>query len=394
MTDDLRGGGGWRHIARPSSRLSMNARRDIDRAMTESSAPAVALTRIVPFGTMPDGALIEAIEMDDGRGVRARIVTVGAALQSLECPDREGRSADVVLGFDEGGRYALEGHYLGATVGRYANRIGGGRFLLDGQEVRLPLNDGAHHLHGGPEGWHRRLWRIEEIGGGEEAFVRLSLESPDGDGGYPGHVRAEALYALSAERGLAISYRATTDKPTVIGITNHAYFNLAGAGGDETVLGHRLTIAADDYLPVEPGAIPTGERRTVAGGAFDFREPAVIGSRIRAAEPQLLLGRGYDHNFVLRDPAGELRRAARVEHPGSGRVLELLTTAPGLQFYTGNFLDGTMAGKGGRAYRQSDGFCLEPQPFPDTPNRPDFPSARLDPGAVYEHRMVWRLSIA
>jgi aldose 1-epimerase len=368
--------------------------------MTESPAASAALARIVPFGRMPDGTPIQAVELDDGRGggrgVRARIVTVGAALQSLECPDREGRSADIVLGFDEGGRYAVEGHYLGATVGRYANRIGGGSFLLDGQEHRLPLNDGAHHLHGGPEGWHRRLWRIEEIGGGAEAFVCLSLESADGDGGYPGHVRAEALYTLSAEGGLAISYRATTDKPTVIGITNHAYFNLAGAGGDETVLGHRLMIAADAYLPVEPGSIPTGERRAVAGGAFDFREPAVIGARIRAtgAEPQLLLGRGYDHNFVLRGSAGYLRPAARVEHPGSGRVLELSTTAPGLQFYTGNFLDGTMAGKSGRAYRQSDGFCLEPQPFPDTPNRPDFPSARLDPGELYEHRMVWRFSAA
>ena len=196
-----------------------------------------------------------AIELQGGHGISARVLTLGATLQSLWLPDREGRIADVVLGFDDGGRYATEGHYLGSTIGRYANRIAGGRFTLDGVEHRLPANDGAHHLHGGPEGFHRRMWTVEEIGEGEVAFVRLSLVSLDGDAGYPGTLRAEATYALSAD-GLAITYRATTDAPTVVGMTNHAYFNLAGAGGDETVLGHRLTIAADGWLPVAPGAIP------------------------------------------------------------------------------------------------------------------------------------------
>jgi aldose 1-epimerase len=358
-----------------------------------SSQPARAT--LSPFGAIPSGEAVGAIELDNGGGIRARILTLGATLQSLWLPDRDGRMADVVLGFDEGGRYASEGHYLGSTIGRYANRIAGGRFTLDGVEHRLPVNDGAHHLHGGPEGFHRRLWTVEELGEGETAFVRLSLVSLDGDAGYPGTLRAEATYALSAD-GLAITYRATSDRPTVVGMTNHAYFNLAGAGGDETVLGHRLTIAADAYLPVAPGAIPTGDHRAVAGGAFDFREGALVGARIRAAgaEEQLLLGRGYDHNFIVRGADGGLRHAATLEHPGSGRVMELHSTAPGVQFYTGNFLDGTMTGKGGRAYRQSDGLCLEPQSFPDTPNRPDFPSARLDPGEVYEHRIVWRFRTA
>ncbi|WP_026359389.1 aldose epimerase family protein [Sphingomonas sp. PR090111-T3T-6A] len=356
---------------------------------TPVSQPATA--SLHPFGATPSGEAVGAVELDNGRGIRARILTLGATLQSLSLPDREGRVADVVLGFDEGGRYATEGHYLGSTIGRYANRIAGGRFTLDGVEHHLPVNDGAHHLHGGPDGFHRRIWTVEEIGGGEAAFVRLSLVSVDGDAGYPGTLRAEATYALSAD-GLGITYRATTDRPTVVGMTNHAYFNLAGTDGGETVLGHRLTIAADAYLPVAPGAIPTGERRAVAGSAFDFREGALVGSRIREAgvEEQLLLGRGYDHNFILRDAGGSLRHIATVEHPGSGRVLELHGTAPGVQVYSGNFLDGTIIGKGGRVYRQSDGLCLEPQPFPDTPNRPDFPSARLDPGEVYEHRILWR----
>lgn len=357
--------------------------------------PWPATARLHPFGATPSGEAVGAIELDNGQGIRARILTLGATLQSLGLPDRDGCVADVVLGFDEGGRYASEGHYLGSTIGRYANRIAGGRFTLDGVEHRLPMNDGAHHLHGGPDGFHRRMWTVEEIGGGEAAFVRLSLVSVDGDSGYPGTLRAEAIYSLSAD-GLALTYRATTDRPTVVGMTNHSYFNLAGAGEDETVLGHKLTIAADRYLPVAPGVIPTGERRLVAGSAFDFRESAMVGARIReaGAEEQLLLGRGYDHNFILRGADGSLRHAATLEHPGSGRVLELHSTAPGVQFYSGNFLDGTMTGKGGRAYRQSDGLCLEPQPFPDTPNRPDFPSARLDPGEVYEHRILWRFRTA
>jgi aldose 1-epimerase len=360
----------------------------------DTLAPPTAAARIVPFGRLPDGTSIEAAELSDGAGTRARIVTVGASLQALEWADRSGHVADVVLGYDEGDRYACESHYLGSTVGRFANRIADGHFHLDGRAHQLPLNDGAHHLHGGPGGWHDRLWAIEEVGAGRGAFVRLSFDSPDGDGGYPGHVGAELTYALTAGEGLSISYRATTDAPTIINLTSHAYFNLAGVDAAEDVLGHRLMVSADAYLPVGPGHIPTGERRAVAGGAFDFREPTSIGTGIRraGAEPQLGLGRGYDHNFVLRDADGMLRHAARLEHPGSGRAMDLFTTAPGLQVYTGNFLDGQLVGKGGRAYRQSDGICLEPQTFPDAPNRPDFPSARLNPGEVYEQRMVWRLS--
>lgn len=337
---------------------------------------------------------VEAVELADGRGMSARIVTLGATLQALVLPDGNMRFADVILGFDDGISYDTDDHFFGSTIGRYANRIAMGRFALDGRDYRLAANNGAHHLHGGVDGFHRRLWRIVGCGGGEEAWCRLALDSPDGDQGYPGALQVEARYALSAG-GLSVTYSAMTDRPTVVGITNHAYFNLAGAGGPDNGLNHELTIAADAYLPTDAGSIPTGERRAVAGGAFDFRTPHPIGARLReaAAEPQLALGLGYDHNFVLRGAAGELRHAATLADPASGRALRLFTDAPGLQFYSGNHLRGTAIGKGGRAYRQSDGICLEPQPFPDSPNRPDFPSVRLEPGQTYRHRIAWRFGL-
>ncbi|WBO21893.1 aldose epimerase family protein [Sphingomonas abietis] len=353
---------------------------------------------ILYFGERSDGGTIEAVELADMAGTRARILTMGASLQALEIPDRDGRIDDVVLGFDDGRIYESDPHYFGSTIGRYANRIASGRFTLDERDYVLATNDGAHHLHGGADGFHRKSWRIAGSGGGDTAWCRMVLDSPDGDQGYPGALQIEVLYMLSPGQ-LAITYSATTDRPTVVGITNHAYFNLAGAGGAENALGHVLTIAADAYLPTDEGSIPTGERRPVAGSPFDFRTPAEVGRRIRDArdEPQLAFALGYDHNFVLRDGDTAMaapRHAATLHHPGSGRTLDLFTDAPGLQFYTGNHLRGTAIGKGGRAYRQSDGLCLEPQPFPDSPNRPDFPSVRLDPGEVYRHRIAWRFAAA
>src|SRR5690606_3359004 len=286
-------------------------------------------------------------------------------------------------------QYLDQPQYFGATVGRYANRIAKGRFTLDGRTYALPLNDGPNHLHGGPQGLDKVVWTLAEAESGSPARAVFTYVSPDGDQGYPGRLELTAIYELSDDGELGIEYRATTDAPTIVNVTNHSYFNLAGATGDESVMGHRLTLFADRYTPVDATLIPTGEMRPVAGTPFDFREPKPIGRDVNAGEDeQVRFGRGYDHNFIVNGEPGELRPAARLEDPGTGRIMELLVTAPGVQFYSGNFIDGTTVGKGGRIYRQGDGLCLEPQVFPDSPNHPEFPSARLDPGETYVNRMV------
>jgi aldose 1-epimerase len=353
-------------------------------------AEAASGAKRVEFGTLADGTRVEAVELSNRNNMSARILTLGATLQSLVVPDRNGRAADVVLGYDSAAEYLARPQYFGATVGRYANRIAAGRFTLDGKQYILETNDGPNHLHGGLKGFDKVLWRIESVSDGR---VVLKHVSPNGQGGYPGTLEVTATYALNDRNELAIEYRATTDRSTIVNITNHAYFNLAGAGSDASILSHRLTLLADQYTPVDKTLIPTGERRNVAGTAFDFRQPRRIDAQLRdGRDEQIRIGRGYDHNFILRGPAGTLRLAARLEDLPSGRVMELLTTAPGVQFYSGNFLDGTSAGKGGRIYRQGDALCLEPQVFPDSPNRPDFTSARLDPGATYINSMVLRFS--
>jgi aldose 1-epimerase len=347
-----------------------------------------------PFGELADGTRVEAIELSNSGGVTARIITLGATLQSLAVPDREGTSADIVLGYSGADEYLEKPQYFGSTVGRYANRIAGGRFTLDGKDYSLPVNDGQNHLHGGPQGLDKVVWKIESAGAGSPgAEVVLSYRSPDGDQGYPGTLDVTATYTLNDKNELAIEYRATTDKATIVNITNHAYFNLGGEAGGRDVMGHRLTMVADRYTPVDETLIPTGELRRVAGTAFDFREAEAIGLRIRdGSDQQIRYGRGYDHNFVINGAAGKLRLGARVEDPLSGRVMEVLTTAPGIQFYSGNFLDATTTGKSGRVYRQGDALCLEPQVFPDSPNQPGFPSPRLDPGDTYANKMVFRFS--
>ncbi|MFT0861488.1 aldose epimerase family protein [Ancylobacter sp. G4_0304] len=357
-----------------------------------STASALDTLQIDRFGTLPDGAPVECIRLRGADGFEVAILTLGATVQALHVPDRDGTPGDVVLGHDTPEDYLRERRFFGATVGRYANRIAGGRFALDGRSCRIPANDGPNALHGGPDGFDRRLWTIEEATGGAAPSVTLGLVSPDGDQGFPGELRVRVTYRVSGTE-LGITFEATTTAPTIVNLTHHGYFNLAGVEQAGDVLGHVLTLHADAYLPVDAGAIPTGGPAAVAGTPFDFRSATPIGERIREAHEELQLGRGYDHNFCLRDPAADAPRlAARVEHPGSGRVMELFTDQPGLQFYSGNFLDGTAAGKFGRLHRQSDAFCLEPQAWPDSPNRPDFPSARLDPGETYRHVSIYRFS--
>ena len=346
------------------------------------------------FGTLQDGSRVEAAELSNSTGMSVRIIALGAAIQSITVPDRHGVREDVVLGYDSPREYVAKRQYFGATVGRYANRIARGKFTLDGREYQLETNDGPNHLHGGVHGLDTVLWEIEKVTSGPVARVVLRHVSPNGAGGYPGALTITATYMLNERNELAVDYRARTDQPTIVNITNHAFFNLAGKGD---VLGHRLKLFADSYTPVDATLIPTGERRSVANTPFDFRQPRAIGEHIRdGKDEQLRIGRGYDHNFVLSgepSPQG-FRLAASLEDPVSGRVMEVLTTAPGVQFYSGNFLDGTVIGKGGRIYRQGDALCLEPQLFPDTPNHPDFPSARLDPGREYANLMVFRFSVS
>lgn len=341
-----------------------------------------------PFGTLPDGGLVEAITLGNGSGLSATILTWGATLQSLLAPDAAGHPADVVLGHDDLAPYLAQPQYFGATVGRYANRIAGGHFQLDGVAYQIPVNDGPNALHGGPQGFDRVNWQVHAV---DATSLCLGHVSPAGDQGFPGTLAVTARFRLTDDNVLQIEYQARTDAPTIVNITNHAYWNLAGEGSG-SAMAHRLQIDADQFLPVDADAIPTGERRAVAGTAFDFRQPTPIEARLRdAAEVQLRSGRGYDHNWVLRPNAGDVcRRVARLEDPASGRWLELHSDQPGLQFYSGNFLDGRSSGKSGRLYRMGDAVALEPQRFPDTPNQPGFGSARLDPGEIYRHRLLLR----
>jgi len=350
--------------------------------------------RRLPFGTLATGEAVEAVHLSNDRGLSVRIMTLGAGIQSLIVPDRNGEPADIVLGHATAVEYLAKPQYLGATVGRYANRIARGRFTLDGVTHVLESNDGPNHLHGGYRGFDKVLWNIASVGGGGAASAVLAYSSADGEGGYPGALQVTAAFILTAENELRIEYRATTDAPTIVNLSGHSYFNLAGEASAADVLDHRLTLHADAFTPIDQTLIPTGERRPVEGTPFDFRTPTRIGRMIRdGRDEQIRFARGYDHNFILNGAAGALRVAARVEDPKTGRVLEVSTAAPGIQFYSGNFLDGTSVGKSGRVYRQGDALCLEPQTFPDSPNQPDFPSPRLDPGHEYLNTIVYRFSV-
>ncbi|KQT33819.1 aldose epimerase [Sphingomonas sp. Leaf412] len=361
------------------------------------ATPASAATaQRAGFGRLKDGTVVDAVTLSNARGTSARIIAYGATLQSLKSRDRAGKVADVVLGHDDLAGYVDTPNYFGVTVGRYANRIAGGTFRLDGHTYQLTRNDKTNSLHGGTRGFDRQLWRIVSVRSGPSASVTLALTSPDGDQGYPGKLDVTVTYALDDNGALTIDFDAKTDKPTVVNLTNHAIFDLGGEGSANGILGHRLMMPASRYTPVDVRLIPTGERKPVAGTVFDFTRGRTISNGIRdGRDPQIVAGRGYDHNFVI--DAGltaQPKLAGRLSDPVSGRVLEVWSTEPGLQVYTGNFLDGTLVGKSGHLYRMGDGIALEPQKFPDTPNQPAFPSARVDPGKPYHHRMIYRLTTA
>lgn len=359
-----------------------------------NSGYTVEATR-APFGTLPDGTVVEAVTLADGQGISARIISYGATLQSLKLPDRSGRPDDVVLGYPDLEGYLSMPQYFGSTVGRFANRIAGASFSLDGTSYTLAANDSTNSLHGGNRGFDKVVWTIAEVTSGPEASVRLTYVSPDGEEGYPGTLDVSVTYSLDGSGTLTTSYEARTDRPTIVNLTHHSLFNLAGMESLRSVLDQRLMVSADAFTPVDATLIPTGEIRAVAGTPFDFRESHEIGARIRdASHAQIVVGRGYDHNFVLNGGrTDQPKPAARMEDPVSGRMLELFTTEPGLQVYSGNFLDGTVTGKGDRIYRQGDGLALEPQVFPDAPNQPSFPSARLDPGETYRQISYYRFSV-
>jgi aldose 1-epimerase len=338
-----------------------------------------------PFGKTADGQAVEAFTLKNTNGIEVRAITYGGIITSLKVPDRNGTIGDIVLGFDTIDGY-VKGHpFFGAIIGRYGNRIAKGRFSIDQQEYTLATNNGPNHLHGGVRGFDKHVWQADIL---TENSLRLSRVSPDGEEGYPGNVRVEVIYSLTNYNELIVDYTATTDLPTHVNLTQHSYFNLAGPGAD--ILGHELMIDADRYTPVTGELIPTGELAAVSGTPFDFRTPIAIGARINAPHPQIKNGQGYDHNWVLNREGTALELAARVLEPSSGRTMEVATTEPGMQFYAGNFLDGTIVGRGGATYGRRSGFCLETQHFPDTPNQPDFPSTLLRPGATYTSRTVFK----
>ena len=354
--------------------------------VTVTQAPTVSESE---FGTMPDGEKITQFTLTNGNGVEVKIITYGGIITSLKTPDRNGTMDDIVLGFDELEPYLKGTPYFGALIGRYGNRIAGGRFEIDGVAYQLDTNDGPNHLHGGVVGFDKKVWSAEPFTSEASAGVKLSLVSEDGDQGYPGTLSVTATYSLTNDDELITEFHATTDKPTIVNLTGHSYFNLAGRG---QILDHQLMINAEHYTPVDETLIPTGEIAPVAGTPFDFTSATAIGSRINDDNEQLRRGRGYDHNFVLnRTAESDMELAARVTEPTSGRILEISTEEPGIQFYSGNFLDGTLS-NGDRVFSYRTGLCLEPQHYPDSPNHPNFPSTILRPGEEYTTRMSYRFS--
>ena len=361
-----------------------------------AAAPALATTaKRTTFGTMPDGRPVAAVTLSNGQGVSTTIIALGASIQALTMPDRDGKTEDVQIGYDTIDGYLAKPEFFGATVGRVANRIAKGRFTLDGKSYSTPVNNGPNSLHGGTKGFDKVLWEVTDVKDGPTASVTLRYISPDGDMGYPGKLTTFATYSLDEQNHLTIEYRATTDKPTVVNISNHAYWNLAGVGSPRGAMGHVVTIPAERYTPTGETSIPLGRHVPVAGTVFDFRQPTAIGDRVRdARDPQIAYGRGYDHNWVIGDRVtADQHLMARVVDPVSGRGWELWSNQPGLQFYSGNFFDGTIKGKGGHLYRMGDAIVMEPQLFPDAPNQPTFPSVRLAPGQTYRNTMTYRLFV-
>lgn len=347
-----------------------------------------------PFGDV-DGTPVDLYTLINANGMQVRVMTYGGIIQAINVPNAEGERTNVALGFDNLDKYVAGNPYFGAIIGRYGNRIAEGTFTLGGTEYTLPINNEPNSLHGGLLGFDKRIWEATEVEEGGTVGLRLSRVSPDGEQGYPGTLTVEVTYTLTNEDALQIDYRATTDAPTVLNLTNHTYFNLGGEGLG-SIYDHQLMLNADNFTPVDATLIPTGQISPVAGTPFDFTTATAIGERIRANTEQIIVGRGYDHNFVLNRPSPDdtsLITAATVTEPVSGLTMEVMTTEPGVQFYSGNFLDGTTIGTSGHPYRQGDAFCLETQHYPDSPNQPDFPSTELQPGEEYTSQTVYRFSV-
>jgi aldose 1-epimerase len=355
-------------------------------SMTLNAKPK--LTR-AEFGKTLDGVPVQIYTLTNKNGLEARITNYGGIVVSLQAPDRNGTMADVILGFETLHDYLTSpSPYFGALVGRYGNRIGHARFTLDGVEYKLAANNGQNSLHGGVHGFNKAVWTPREL---PDGGLELTYLSKDGEEGYPGSLKVIVTYRLTDANELKIDYAATTDKDTVLNLTNHAYFNLKGAGNGD-ILGHVVTLNADRFTPVDAGLIPTGELRAVSGTPFDFRKATAVGARIEQNDEQLKLGKGYDHNWVLNKDGAAPSLAARVEEPSSGRVLEAFTDQPGVQFYTGNSLDGSIKGKSGKPYGRFSGLCLETQHFPDSPNKPGFPSTELKPGQTFHSTTIYRFT--
>lgn len=373
----------WTHI------LAAGATAALLVGCTPAAPKSEAITKAA-FGTTKDGKAVEVYTLKNANGVEARIMTYGGIVLSLKVPDKSGQMGDVVLGYDTLAEYEKETPYFGCLVGRYGNRIAKGKFTLNGQTYTLATNNYPNALHGGVKGFDKVVWNAKPASSPKGPALELTYVSKDGEEGYPGTLTVSAVYTLTDDNALQLDYTATTDKDTVVNLTQHSYFNLAGKGD---ILGHVVYMNADKFTPVDSTLIPTGELKPVEGTPFDFRKPTAIGARVNAADEQIKFGGGYDHNWVINKPMGELGLQARVTEPTTGRMLEVLSTEPGLQFYCGNFLDGTLKGKGGWVYQHRNGFCMEPQHYPDSPNQPNFPSVVLKPGQTYKNTIIYKFSV-
>ncbi len=360
-------------------------------AQTRKAAPEATAIQKKGFGKTSDGKEVNLYTLKNKNGMEVAITNYGATIVSIKTPDRNGKIADITLGYDDAAGYERDKAFLGATIGRYGNRIANGKFTLNGTSYTLPKNDGENTLHGGPKGFNKRLFEAKDVSKAGTPSLEMKYLSKDGEEGFPGSLAVTVTFTLTPQNELRIDYAATTDKPTVVNLTNHSYFNLAGQGQGD-ILKHQLTVHASRFTPVDATLIPIGELRAVKGTPFDFTTPTAIGARIAQDEEQLNLGKGYDHNFVVDRSKPGLVNIAEVYEPSSGRVMQVVTTEPGVQFYTGNFLDGTIHGKDGKSYGHRTGFCLETQHYPDSPNHPTFPSTVLNPGAQYKTTTIYKFS--
>ncbi|WP_053975826.1 aldose epimerase family protein [Mangrovimonas xylaniphaga] len=343
------------------------------------------------FGTMPDGQEVEKFTLKNHNGVEMQVITYGGRITSLKVPNKQGAFENVILGFDKLEDYLADNPFFGALIGRYGNRIAKGKFTLDDKEYTLATNDGPNHLHGGVDGFDRVVWKAEAIEGEEDSTLRLNYLSKNGEEGYPGDLNVTVTYVLTKDNELKVSYKATTNKTTVVNLTQHSYFNLSG-DFSKSILDHEVVLDADAFLPVDATLIPTGEIRSVEGTPFDFRTVKTIGKDIEADNEQLTLGKGYDHCWILNGEAGSLRKVGSAFDATSGRFMEVFTDEPGMQFYTGNFLDGTLPMPNGGTYGHRTGFCLETQHYPDSPNQPEFPSTVLQPKETYTTTTIYKFS--